>query len=317
MKVLVTGGAGFIGSHLCEKLLNEGHKVTAYDNLLLGRREFLSQCERSENFQFLQEDLLNLDILVSVMKGHDLVFHMAANSDISQGAKQTDVDLKNGTFATYNVLEAMRLNQVKNLVFASSSAIYGEADVMPTPENYGPLMPISLYGASKLACEALCTAFAHNFNINIWMYRFANIVGSHSTHGVIYDFVDKLKKDSKSLHVLGDGSQRKSYLHVSDCVDGMLYGYKNLKNECEVLNLASRGVTNVKFIAEEVVRQMAARSGNKAELHYGEGQRGWRGDVPYTHLEGAKFEKLGWSAKMTSDEAVVLAVQEIISEKMG
>ena len=225
--------------------------------------------------------------------------------------------MRNGTTATYNVLEAMRVCNVPKLLFASTSAIYGEATVKPTPENYGPLEPISFYGASKLACEAMVSAFSHNCGIQAWVYRFANIVGSHSTHGAIYDFTQRLKKNPEALTVLGNGTQRKSYLHVSDCVDGMLFGFHNAKASYQCFNLASVGVSNVRFIAEEVVREVASKTGVTARLIFGEGDRGWVGDVPYTHLDGAKFASLGWKAKYDSDSAVKLAISEVTSSVFG
>ncbi len=316
MKIFVTGGAGFIGSHLCEQFLNDGHQVTAYDNLILGKRELLKNFMNHKNFKFLHNDLLELEVLTRAMASHELVYHLAANSDIAQGASTTTVDLNNGTIATYNTLEAMRLNGIKQIIFASTSAIYGEASIKPTPETYGPLLPISFYGASKLACEALCSAFSHNFDIKVWMYRFANIVGSHATHGAIHDFVERLVSNPQRLEVLGDGTQKKSYLHVSDCISGMRFGYENCRDDFQVFNLASVGVTEVRFIAEEVVRQVGVHTKVKAELAFGSGNRGWRGDVPYTHLTHEKFAAKGWRAKLTSDEAVALAIEEIVAEKL-
>ncbi len=317
MKVMITGGAGFIGSHLCARFLNDGHQVVAFDNLILGRREHLFPFAKNTNFAFVEADLIDLSTVRREMAGADLVVHMAANSDISQGAARTDVDMQNGTIATYNVLEAMRLNEVKQLLFASTSAIYGEASVKPTPESYGPLFPISFYGASKLACEAMISAFSHNCGIKAWMYRFANIVGSNSTHGAIHDFVARLVKEPTTLNVLGNGTQRKSYLHVSDCVEGMLYGYANVREDFSCLNLASEGVTNVRFIAEEVARQMGEATGVKPQVVFGEGDRGWVGDVPYTHLDGSAYARYGWKARMNSDEAVRQAIREVIAEKVA
>lgn len=315
MKVFVTGGAGFIGSQLCDRFLSLGHEVVAYDNLILGRREFLKEAMTSPRFRFVEADLVDLERVKEEMKGADLVVHMAANSDISQGAARTDVDMRNGTIATYNVLEAMRVLEIKKLIFASTSAIYGEAEVKPTPENYGPLFPISFYGASKLACEAMISAFSHNCGIESWIYRFANIVGPRSTHGAIHDFVTRLIQNPKRLEVLGNGTQRKSYLHVTDCIDGMLFGFEKSREGFQCFNLASRGVSNVRFIAEEVVRQMKDVTGIEAEIVFGEGDRGWVGDVPYTHLDGSRLEALGWKARWESDEAVRKAVSEIIAEK--
>jgi UDP-glucose 4-epimerase len=316
MKVFITGGAGFIGSHLCARFLKDGHQVIAYDNLILGKREHLFPFSQNANFHFVEADLLDVSRLKSEMIGADLVVHMAANSDISQGAARTDVDMLNGTQATYNVLEAMRVNEVKKLLFASTSAIYGEASVKPTPESYGPLFPISFYGASKLACEAMISAFSHNCGIRAWIYRFANIVGPQSTHGAIHDFVARLIKDPSTLKVLGNGTQRKSYLHVSDCVDGMLYGFEKLPGDFNCLNLASLGVTNVRFIAEEVARQMAAATGVTPMVVFGEGDRGWVGDVSYTHLDGARFNSYGWTARMESDAAVRQAIREVVDEQV-
>jgi UDP-glucose 4-epimerase len=315
MKVFVTGAAGFIGSHLCERLLREGHEVVAFDNLILGKREMLAPCEGQSGFRFVQADLVNLEAVKKEMAGADLVWHLAANSDISQGAARTDVDMQNGTIATYNVLEAMRVTGVKKLIFASTSAIYGEASVKPTPESYGPLYPISFYGASKLACEGMASAFSHNCGIQTWIYRFANIVGSHSTHGAIHDFVARLIKNPARLEVLGNGTQRKSYLHVHDCIDGMFHGFRSSHELFQCFNLASHGVTNVRFIAETVVSEMAKVTGQRAELKFGEGDRGWVGDVPYTHLDGRVLEGFGWKARLASDEAVRAAVQEIVVEK--
>jgi UDP-glucose 4-epimerase len=317
MKIFVTGGAGFIGSHLCARFLKDGHQVIAFDNLILGRREHLFPFAKDLNFQFVEADLLDLSRVKKEMMGADLVVHMAANSDISQGAARTDVDMQNGTLATYNVLEAMRLNEVKMLLFASTSAIYGEASVKPTPESYGPLYPISFYGASKLACEAMISAFSHNCGIRAWTYRFANIVGPNSTHGAIHDFVARLLKDPKTLNVLGNGTQRKSYLHVTDCVEGMLYGFEKLPGDFHCLNLASVGVTNVRFIAEEVARQMNEATGVKPEIVFGEGDKGWVGDVSYTHLDGSRFSAYGWKAHMDSDAAVQQAIREVIAEQIA
>lgn len=317
-KVFITGGAGFIGSQMAARFLKLGWSVTCFDNLILGKREFVPA-----EAKFIEADLLDLDRVVTEMKGHDLVVHLAANSDISQGVEKSDVDLKNGTIATFNVLEAMRKAGVRDMLFASTSALYGEATVKPTPENYGPLFPISFYGASKLACEGLITAFAHNCGFRAIAYRFANIVGPRSTHGAIHDFTARLLKDSKVLKVLGNGTQRKSYLHVDDCIDGMLFGYDKFlaqPSEGELFqcfNLASYGVSNVRFLAETVVKEFARAAGSEVpRLEFGESDRGWVGDVPFTWLDGSKLESLGWKAKLESNAAVERAVREIVAEKL-
>lgn len=329
-RVFVTGGAGFIGSQMAERFLKLGNSVTCFDNLILGRRELLAPCESYASsdpdvkFKFVEADLLDLDRVIQEMKGHDLVVHLAANSDISQGVEKSDVDLKNGTIATFNTLEAMRKTGVRDLLFASTSAIYGEASLKPTPENYGPLFPISFYGASKLACEGLITAFAHNCGLRAVAFRFANIVGPKSTHGAIHDFTARLLKDASVLKVLGNGTQQKSYLHVDDCIDGMLFGYSKFlatPSEGELFqcfNLASHGVSNVRFLAETVVDafQNELKLSVRPRVEFGEGNRGWVGDVSYTWLDGARLEKLGWIAKLDSNAAVKRAVGEIVKEKV-
>ena len=220
---LVTGGAGFIGSHLVDALVEQGKKVRVIDNFSSGREEFLSHHMDGVSVEIFNEDLLNKEAIMAAMDGIDTVHHMAANPDIRLGTEVTDTDLKQGTLATYNVLEAMRLKEVGRISFASSSAIYGEAQVMPTPESYGPVMPISLYGASKLASESLITAWAGTFGAKVFIHRFANIVGPRGTHGVIFDFIHKLKADPNRLEVLGDGNQEKSYMSAHDCVRSMLH----------------------------------------------------------------------------------------------
>jgi len=311
MKYFITGGAGFIGSHLAKELLKEG-KVTVYDNLSLGRRALIRDLEKNEKFRFIRGDLKNLKKLKRAIAGHDVVFHLAANSDISKGAKYTDIDLKNGTIATYNVLEAMRINDIKKIVFSSSSAIYGEAKKMPTSEDYGPLFPISLYGASKLASEALISAFCHNYDMQAWIFRFANIVGSHGTHGVIIDFIRKLRRNPKELEVLGNGKQAKPYLHVSDCVFGIIYGFKHSNEQLNFFNLGCRGNTSVKKIAENVIKRMGLK---KVKIIYTGGKRGWKGDVPIVSYNVSKIEQIGWKARHSSDDAVKIAIKELIEEK--
>lgn len=322
MKVFITGGAGFIGSQMAEVYLREGHEVVSYDNLVLGKREFLATSLSHPKFRFVEADLLDLDRVTAEIAGSDLVIHLAANSDISQGADKSDVDLKNGTIATFNTLEAMRRAKVKNLMFASTSAIYGEAKTKPTPENYGPLFPISFYGASKLACEGLISAFVHNCGFRAVVFRFANIVGPRSTHGAIHDFIGRLVKDPSVLKVLGNGTQKKSYLHVSDCIAGMRFAWNyHFKHDLdfECYNLASRGVSSVKFLAQATVEEFAkAREMTTLpRVEFGEGDRGWVGDVPFTWLDGSRLESLGWSARLESDQAVREAVKQIIRDKLG
>jgi UDP-glucose 4-epimerase len=310
MKCLVTGGAGFIGSHLCLKLLQSGQDVVAVDDLSLGQEKFLAPCRDFKNFEFIKGDLLDLEVSKKACDGVNRVWHLAANSDIASGGQKTDIDLKIGTVATYNVLEAMRLSGVKEFIFSSTSAIYGEAAIRPTPESYGPLLPISFYGASKLACEALATAFSHNYEYRVWIYRFANIVGSHTTHGAIHDFIKKLKKNPDQLEILGNGRQSKSYLHVDDCINGMIFGTEKSKESVNLFNLASKGVCYVDQIADAVINGLKL----KAKKSFTGGDRGWKGDVAQVNLDGTRLQGLGFSPKWNSLEAVKKAVEDILSD---
>ena len=311
MRILVTGGAGFVGSNLSKRLLDEGHEVTAFDNLSLGTLDNLCDCNGRGEFQFVRGDLLDLASFQEIVPGHDLVFHMAANSDIPAGAKWTDTDLRQGTLATYNVLEAMRLHRVREIVFASSSVIYGEPTVSPTAEDYGPLLPISMYGASKLACEGLISAFCHNYDFRAWMFRFGNICGLHATHGAIVDFIRKLQTNPRRLEILGNGRQAKPYLHVSECVDGMIYGWQHSRDQLNYFNLACEGATTAKELAECVVDALRL---DNVEFAYTGGERGWRGDVPQVRLACDKMKRLGWTAQMTSGEAARRAAHEVTEE---
>jgi UDP-glucose 4-epimerase len=310
MKYFITGGAGFIGSHLAEKLIDLG-PVTVYDNLSSGRDNFITHLAEQEGFDFIRAELLDLDTLKKSLRGHDVVFHLAANPDVREAIRKTDIDLKQGTIATYNVLEAMRENGIKKVVFASSSTVYGETSLKPLTEDYGPLLPISLYGASKLACEGLISAFCHIFQMKAWIFRFANIVGPRATHGVIFDFIKKLKRNSIELEILGDGKQQKPYLYVDDCTDGMLYGLRHADEQVNIYNLGANSSTKVSDIAKMLVEQMDLPN---VKFKYTGGNRGWPGDVPQVRFDTSKMERIGWKPGCKSDEAVRKAITEIIKE---
>jgi len=309
MKAFVTGGAGFIGSHLVDKLISKGDVVTAYDNLTSGKKQFLEQHMKNDKFTFIEADLLDLTRLKKEIKDHDAIFHIAANPFVRLGEKQTRMDLEQGAIVTYNILEAMRINNIKKIVFSSSSVVYAETPPIPLPENYGPTLPISLYGAGKLAAEGLISAFCGTFGFQAWIYRFANVVGIRGTHGVIVDFIDKLRKNLKELEILGDGKQQKPYLHVCDVVDGMLHGFEHSNDQINLFNLGCDSNTTVTKIAEMVVEEMGLKD---VEFKYTGGKRGWPGDVPRFQLDPSKINKLGWKAKYTSDEAVRKAIREIL-----
>jgi UDP-glucose 4-epimerase len=313
MRIIVTGVAGFIASNLIPRLLLDGHSVLGVDNLFLGKRQYVEPFLERPAFDFREQDLLDLDATVDLFRAFapELVWHLAANSDISYGTRYTDFDLKGGTLVTYNVLEAMRLAGTRQIIFSSSGAIYGEPRTMPTPEDYGPLLPISLYAASKLACEALITAYSHNYEIQAWIYRFGNIVGPNPTHGAIYDFVRKLQADASHLPVLGDGNQSKPYVYVDDCLDGMLHGYRTASERVNYFNLATQGHSSVRYIAEQTLRAMGLE---QVPIRYAGGARGWPGDVPVVLLDGRKMARLGWEPKLTSDRAVDQAVADTVRQ---
>ncbi len=311
MRIFITGGAGFIGSHLVDRLIAEGNKVTVFDNLSSGRMEFIEHHEGKDNFKFIEADLLNLDKVKEAIIGHEVVFHLAANPEARRGIENTGLDLKQETIATYNILEAMRVNQTKKIVFSSSSTVYGETPLISLPENYGPVLPISLYGAGKLASEALITAFCHTFDMKSWIFRFANIVGRRATHGVVFDFINHLRRNSSELEILGNGTQCKPYLHVDDCIDGVLYGFRNAYDRVNVFNLGCSTATDVTSIAKMVVKEMGL---NNVEFKYTGGDRGWPGDVPQVRLNVDRMNELGWATKYSSDEAVRKAIRDILGK---
>lgn len=311
MKIFITGGAGFIGSHLVDRLINSG-EITVYDNLSSGSKELIQHHLGNPKFHFIQADLLDFDILNQAIADHDMVFHLAANPDVKAGSTNTNLDLRQGTIVTYNVLEAMKVNKISKIAFASSSTVYGEAGIKAVAEDYGPLLPISLYGASKLACEGLISAFCHLFNMQAWIFRFANVVGARASHGVIFDFINKLKQNPTELGILGDGTQEKPYLYIDDCINGILFGLKHSQEQVKVLNLGSDSSTNVTAIANMVVEAMGL-SGVK--FVYTGGNRGWRGDVPQVRFDIAKMKNLGWKPKYSSDEAVRHAIKDIMMTK--
>ncbi|MDP7001480.1 MAG: NAD-dependent epimerase/dehydratase family protein [Candidatus Poseidoniaceae archaeon] len=312
MRAMVTGGAGFVGSHLVDVLCEAGHEVVVYDNLSSGKADFLQHHVDSESsVEIIKADLLDIDTLKRSMAGIDIVFHLAANPDIRLGTEVTDTDLKQGTVATYNVLEAMRLAGTKKIAFASSSVVYGEASVMPTPEDYGPLFPISLYGASKLGSEALITSWVGTFALQAWIFRFANIVGERGTHGVIFDFIHKLKRDPTRLEVLGDGNQAKSYMEVRDCVRSMYHLVSSQNEAINYFNLGSGDVCSVSRIAELVVEESGLRG---VSIEYTGGQRGWAGDVPKAALAVDKLNATGFESTYDSDGAVRHTAKALIEE---
>ncbi|MCD6370184.1 MAG: NAD-dependent epimerase/dehydratase family protein [Thermoplasmata archaeon] len=310
MRIMVTGGAGFIGSHLVDKL-SEKHEVKVYDNLSSGKIEFIEKHMNKKNFEFVKADLLDLETLKRETRDIDLVYHVAANPDVKLGAKDTKIHFEQNVRTTYNLLEAMRINDIRDIIFTSTSTVYGEAKTIPTPEDYGPLIPISLYGASKLAAEAFITSYAHTFGMKAVIFRFANIVGPRSTHGVIYDFIMKLRRNPRELEILGDGTQSKSYLYVKDCIDAIIFGYEHRKEDVEIFNIGSEDWINVRKIADIVVEEMKLRN---VKYKFTGGKRGWKGDVPKMLLSIDKIKNYGWKPKYNSEESVRLTVRHLLRE---
>ncbi len=287
--------------------------MKGYDNLSSGKMEFIKHLETDESFEFVVSDVLDKEVLVQEMEGCDMVFHLAANPDVKLGSSDTYVHLEQNVMATYNVLEAMRICGVKDIVFTSTSTVYGETEVIPTPEDHGPLEPISLYGSSKLACEALISAYCHTFDMHSVSFRFANVVGPRSTHGVIYDFVRKLKEDPGKLEILGSPpGTMKSYFFVSDCIDGMLHGVEHSDEKVEYLNLGSEDHISVQDIADTVCREMGLE-GVTYRWTGGAGEgRGWKGDVKLMLLSIDKLKAMGWSPKYSSSESVAKTVRSLL-----
>ena len=313
MSYLVTGGAGFIGSAVVDRLLEEGRNVTVYDDLSTGKESFISQHFGDFNFKFVKADVLDMETLLKEMEGHTSVWHLAANPDIRKGTESSRMDLEQNTLATYNVLEAARRTDVGSVVFSSTSTVYGRAKVLPTPEDYGPCLPISLYGASKLACEGLMSAYAELYGITGHIFRFANIIGRRSTHGILYDLVEKLNRDPSELEILGDGYQKKSYLLVEECVDGMVYGVEHAKDRLNYFNLGAEDQITVRRIVAVLIEETGLEN---VELKYTGGESGWAGDVPVFLLSTKKMGNLGWKPKLSSEQAIREAAKIVVMEHL-
>lgn len=311
MNILVTGGAGFIGSHLCDRLLAEGNQVTVVDNLVLGSKANIAHLIDHKQFHFYEEDVVNQEKMLPIFEnGHfDMVYHLAANSDIQKGGKDPQVDYSLTFNTTFNILQLMKTFEVRKLFFASTSAIFGEAQGN-LDENYGPLQPVSNYGAGKLASEAFISAFSATYQIQTWITRFPNVVGERFTHGVIFDFVKKLRQNPNELEVLGNGEQCKPYIYVKDLVDGIQFVLQHTNERYNVYNLGPESRTKVKEIAQMVIEEM----GLNAIIHYTGGDRGWVGDVPEFKYNLSKINSLGWHASRSSNDAVRIAIQKALGK---
>jgi UDP-glucose 4-epimerase len=300
MKAIVTGGAGFIGSHLVDRLLDNGYSVTVVDNMSCGHIDNLKQRLENPRLTVHTVDVRDGVQLDKIFEGHDVVFHLAAHANIRESLADHRSDLENNLIGTINILESMIKNGIQGLVFASTSALYGEAAIKPTPEDFFPVQT-SLYGASKLACEAYAQAYTEFAKIKVWSFRFANVVGERCRRGVVWDFVHKLLKNPSELEILGDGKQSKEYLYVKDCVNGMMVGYQQASGKVNTFNLGVPKQTIVDRVADIVIDEMKLAGVNKV---YAGGQRGWIGDNPIVELDLDRIEKLGWKPQVSSEEAI-------------
>jgi UDP-glucose 4-epimerase len=300
MKAFITGGAGFIGSTMVDRLLAQGHAVTAYDDFSTGRRDFLVDAHKHGKFRLVEGDLLDSATLDLAMAGHDVVFHFAANADVRDGLKHPRRDLEQNTIATSNVLEAMRAHGIARLAFSSTGSIYGEPEVFPTPETCPFPIQTSLYGASKLACEGLVSAYATGYGFDAWVFRFVSILGERYTHGHVFDFYKKLRADRSTLPILGDGKQRKSYLYVQDCVDAILTAMVKTPRGYHVYNLGTDEYVNVDDSIDVITKYL----GIAPKRVYSGGERGWIGDSPFIFLDTKKIRGLGWAPRLDIRQAV-------------
>ena len=293
-RVFVTGGAGFIGSNLVDRLLADGHAVTAYDNFATGQRDFLARAQGHAGFRLVEGDVLDADRLRAAVAGHDCVFHLAANADVRFGLEHPRKDLEQNTLATFNVLEAMRAGGVRRIAFSSTGSIYGEPDVFPTPETCPFPTQTSLYGASKLAGEGLIAAYCAGYGFQGYVFRFVSILGERYTHGHVFDFYRKLLDDPREIEVLGNGKQRKSYLYVHDCLDAMLTALEKARAPVNVFNLGTEEYCSV----DESLGWICGHLGLEPRRRYTGGERGWVGDSPFIFLDTSKIRALGWRPKL-------------------
>jgi len=311
-KYFVTGGAGFIGAHLTARLLKEtGGTVTVFDNFSTGQRWHLAGIPEDGRLSIVEGDARDLEAVRIAIRGHHTVFHLASNSDIARAAIDPDVDFNNGTMLTRNVLEAMRLENVKRIFFTSGSGVYGEVPPYPIPEDYDKMIPVSTYGACKLACEALISAYSFMFDMQGVVFRFANVVGPRQTHGVAYDFIRRLAANPARLKIFGDGSQSKPYIHVDDVVGAFLMLEKNPEPGYRYFNVASEDFLTVSEIADLIVECMGLKN---VEYAFTGGSRGWKADVPLYRLDTKKIRSLGWSNRLNSREAVRASIESMLSD---
>ena len=312
---LITGGAGFIGSYIAEELIDSGIKVKVLDSLVTGKKENLEHCWNKKNFEFFQQDLGNLKNN-DFLDGVDVVFHMAADPEVRTGYDKPENSFNENIVNTFNLLQKIKHSKVKKFMFASSSSVYGNAKVLPTSENYSPLLPISHYGASKLACEALISSFCHNYDIDGVIIRPANVIGARGRHGLLWDLIHKLKNDQTKLEILGNGKQAKSFIHISDAINGIFHIINNTKGKIEIFNIGSEDSIEIMNVAKIVCKNMNLENIMIHTKEKEENGIGWKGDIKKAHLDIKKLKSLGWNVHLSSIESADLTSQEIIKEEI-
>lgn len=311
MRACITGGSGFIGSTLADRLIAENHEVVVYDNFSTGQRRFLDNAAQSRRFTLVEGDILDRDRLAAAMRGCDHVFHLAANADVRFGTEHPGKDLQQNTVATFTVLEAMRAAGVKRIAFSSTGSVYGEPATFPTPENAPFPVQTSLYGASKLAGESLVAAYCEGFGFEGFVFRFVSILGERYTHGHVFDFTKSLVRDPSTLRVLGNGKQRKSYLYVQDCVDAILLALDKAPDRFNLFNLGTDEYCQV----NDSIGWITQRMGVSPQLEYTGGERGWIGDSPFIFLDCSRIRSLGWQPTLTIQQAVVRTVDYLLENR--
>jgi UDP-glucose 4-epimerase len=308
-KILVTGCAGFVGSNLVDFFLKKKKFILGIDNFSTGKKSFLNNALKDKNFNFIEKDLLNSNEISKHFKNIDLVIHLSANADVRNGPLHPRLDLKQNLIVTSNVLEAMRVNNVKKIVFSSTGSIYGEAKKIPTPENLDFPIQTSLYGASKLACEGLISAYCEAYNMKSWIFRFVSILGERYTHGHVIDFYKSLKNNKKILKVLGNGNQKKSYLYVQDCIEAIFLALKKSNEKVNIFNLGTNEYCNVKDSIKWICNELNLNP----KLDYKGGKRGWIGDNPFIFLDTKRIRSLGWKPKLTIKQSVIKTIKYLQS----
>lgn len=312
MKYLMIGGAGFIGSNFVDKLIQEeNNEIIVLDNLSTGFKENINHHLNNKRFEFINGDSRNFELLKEIISPDtDYVIHLAAIADVRLGLENTWRDIDNNVLGTYNILEAMRINNVKKIVFSSSATIYGDPRVFPTPEDH-PLIQTSFYGASKACCEAIIEAFCEAHGMQSWIFRFVSLTGYRYSHGVVYDFMRKLKENPKELEILGDGTQRKSFLDVSDCIEAVLLALKNMKEKVNIFNVGNTNYCDITTVANWVCEEMALKN---VKYKYTGGERGWIGDAPFVFLDVSKLLNLNWKPKYSNEETIRNTVKYMLKD---